>query len=70
MPAVYAPCHTSSGENAWMWRSGNSALIASTSSMYQSPVKPGWMPPWRHTSVPPRAHASWQRRMISSRPSR
>ena len=61
-----APCQTSSAEKACTCRSGSSALIARQMSRYVSPVKAGWMPPWRQTSTAPRSQASRERRTISS----
>ena len=55
-PARCTPKWISSGENAWMCRSGSSALIARTMSRYQKPSLFGWMPPWMQTSEAPRAH--------------
>ena len=52
------PKWISSGENAWMCRSGSSRLIARTISRYQKPSLLGWMPPWMQTSDAPRATAS------------
>ena len=47
------PYNTSSGENPWMWISGNSSLMASHRRMYRSPSICGGSPAWMHTSVAP-----------------
>ena len=45
---------------------GHRVLHRAHDSRVESPVKAGWMPPWRQISVAPRSHASSARRTISS----